>query len=486
MSFFARVRKVIFAAACTGLFVLGASPAFAAGPTLPGLFVSDIHFDPFHDPAKVAQLNEVNVNRWEEILASPPSPTQAADFAALQTTCASSAADTYYSILDSSGNAMQKFGSNATFIVVSGDLIAHQFTCRYATLVPSGTQNDYAAFVEKTIRFVVKSLRKRFPEIPIYVALGNNDSDCGDYKLDTQGAFLAATGKVLGDLALPEQKEELLKQFSTGGYYAIKHPFPLVNTRIVVLNDILLSARFTNCASANDPAAGESEIAWLNGQLHEAAAQGEKVWVVGHIPPGIDPFFLSSATQTLCAAGTTTVPTVFLASNELGDTMHNYADGISLAIFAHTHMDEFRAVQAEGSGALTGHAVPLKMMTSISPVDGNYPSFTVGEVNPFGGRLEDYTVYESSNLTGVDATWSKEYNFHETYGAKSFSGESVKRIIADLQQDKTAQSALSQHYIQNYDVKNQPAWITQQWAKYTCALTHMTVDDFTSCACGTN
>jgi hypothetical protein len=33
-----------------------ASAAQAEGRTIPALFISDIHFDPFHDPAKVQEL----------------------------------------------------------------------------------------------------------------------------------------------------------------------------------------------------------------------------------------------------------------------------------------------------------------------------------------------------------------------------------------------------------------------------------------------
>jgi sphingomyelin phosphodiesterase acid-like 3 len=454
-----------------------------SGRTVPGLFVSDIHFDPFHDPAKVSQLVDAPVERWAEILGSAPSATQAADFASLQTTCASSAADTQYSLLDSSVHAMQKKARNANFLVLSGDLMAHQFTCRYATIVPTGDQAGYTAFVGKTIRFVVKSLRKGFPGIPLYVALGNNDSDCGDYKLDAQSAFLEAAAKVMADIALPEDREEVLRQFTTGGYYTIRHPFPRVGTRVIVLNDVLLSPRFTNCSSNVDTAAGAAEIAWLSQQLEEARKRHEKAWVVGHIPPGIDPFFLSSAAQTFCAPGSTTVPTVFLSSNALGDVLHDYPDVVSLAVFAHTHMDEFRVVEAEGSGSVSGPAVPLKMMSSISPVDGNYPSFTIGEVNPFGGSLEDFTVIQASTKTGIDAVWSKEYSFRETYNVSSFSTEVLKKLIKKFQNDPEAQSADSQKYIDNYDVNNKPAWLTSEWPKYVCSLTHMTVDDFTACAC---
>ena len=77
---------------------------------------------------------------------------------------------------------------DAKFMLVSGDLIAHDFTCRYKTLFPHATPAEYQSFVEKTIRYVVGQLRAAFPRIPIYVALGNNNSGCGDYRLDPGNA----------------------------------------------------------------------------------------------------------------------------------------------------------------------------------------------------------------------------------------------------------------------------------------------------------
>ena len=43
----------------------------------------------------------------------------------------------------------------------------------------------------------MRKLRGALPGVPVYAALGNNDSDCGDYQLDPDSAFLAEAGKML-------------------------------------------------------------------------------------------------------------------------------------------------------------------------------------------------------------------------------------------------------------------------------------------------
>ena len=79
-----------------GLFVTVRASAIgnkaAPEPLQALLMMSDTHFNPFYDPAKVKQLAEAPANRWEDILASPDSPTQTQDFEALRMGCVSCAA----------------------------------------------------------------------------------------------------------------------------------------------------------------------------------------------------------------------------------------------------------------------------------------------------------------------------------------------------------------------------------------------------------
>src|ERR1700733_8523718 len=111
--------------------------------TIPALFVSDIHFDPFHDPARLPQLVAAPVNQWNAILAAPSSPNQQQAFESLQQQCHARGVDTSYPLLRSSLQAMKTRQPDANFMTVSGDLIAHAFECRYKTLLPTSTQSEY-------------------------------------------------------------------------------------------------------------------------------------------------------------------------------------------------------------------------------------------------------------------------------------------------------------------------------------------------------
>ena len=120
-----------------------AKAAQAEDHTIPALLISDIHFDPFHDPARVQQLIDSPVSQWRSILKAPLSPNQQQAFAALQERCYARGVDTPYTLLQSSLQAMRSRQPDAKFMTVSGDLIAHSFSCRYTTLFPGSAQSDY-------------------------------------------------------------------------------------------------------------------------------------------------------------------------------------------------------------------------------------------------------------------------------------------------------------------------------------------------------
>ena len=167
-----------------------------APATIPVLLVSDIHFEPFWDPAKAPQLAAAPLSEWKAILTASPSPDREQRFAALQQSCHAHGADTPFALFDSSLKAMRSHAAGVRFVAMSGDLLAHALQCKYNTLFPRSTPEDYRTFVEKTLDYVIDELYQSFPGVPVYVALGNNDSDCGDYRLDAHSEFLRVTGKV--------------------------------------------------------------------------------------------------------------------------------------------------------------------------------------------------------------------------------------------------------------------------------------------------
>jgi sphingomyelin phosphodiesterase acid-like 3 len=377
---------------------------------------------------------------------------------------------------------MRAKASEVGFVIVSGDLVAHAFACKYTTLFPQASPQAYSAFVAKTLDYVLHELRRALPNVPVYAALGNNDSGCGDYQLDANSEFLRAAGAVFTEGFPAAEREKALLTFGAGGYYSIALPQPVEHTRLLVLDDLFLSRRYSTCGGKPDSEAGASQIEWLRGELERAREHKEKVWVMGHIPPGIDPFTTILKMRNVCGGKP---PDVFLASEELGKTIGDFGDVVRLALFAHTHMDEVRLLKPSGSdGPRDAQAgVAVKLVPSISPINGNSPSFTVAQIDPATAVMVDYKVFVASNTTGNDAEWTRAYDFREAFHEPDFSADSVGKLIAEFGADPNVEAEVSQNYIRNYFVRDVSAEIKAFWPQYSCALSNLTAESYRDCVC---
>jgi sphingomyelin phosphodiesterase acid-like 3 len=457
-------------------------PEPARPRTVSVLLVSDIHFEPFWDPAKATQLQSASARSWDAILGAPPSADRQQRFDALQDKCHARGVDTPYALYKSSLTAIHAKASDAGFVIVSGDLVAHAFSCKYSTLFPQASPQAYSAFVVKTLDYVLHELRKALPGIPVYAALGNNDSGCGDYQLDANSEFLRAAGATFTEGFPPPVREEAQHTFGLGGYYSIALPAPIERTRLLVLDDSFMSRRYSTCDGKPDTAAAASQIAWLRQELERAREHSESVWVMGHIPPGIDPFTTILKMRNVCGGKS---PDVFLASDDLGKTIAGFGDVVRLAIFAHTHMDELRLLKPSDSEAPQSAqaGVAVKLVSSISPINGNSPSFTVAQIDTATAVMADYKVFAASNTTGLDAEWTRAYDFREAYHEPDFSAASLGKLVAEFAADPNVQTEASQSYIRNYYVRDVSAEIKAFWPQYSCALSNLTAESYRSCVC---
>ena len=441
--------------------------------------ISDLHFDPFHDPGKAQQLAHTPVAEWGAVLQSPPSPDQAEAFDNLQKKCNAKGVDTPYPLLLATFQGMRAQQANPDFISITGDLIAHKFDCRYKATVGEQTPQQYSEFVANTIEFVVHQLRGTYPGVPIYVSLGNNDSDCGDYRLDPHGAMLAHAAAAIGEALPPSERRHAEAEFVTGGYYSVTMAPPMLDTRIVVLNDIFFAPNYKSCSGEPNPAAAAAEITWLGQTLAQAHENGQNVWVIGHIPPGVNVYATVKSMADVCGSGSAAM---FMDSIKIDGLLTQYSDIVRLGLFAHTHMDEIRVVAPDGGG--TDQAVPLKLVPSISPVDGNNPSFTVAKVEPSTATVKDFDVFVGSNQTGQGITWTEDYDFDRAYGQTTFTAATVANVIGQFHADPKAQTGASQQYIRSYFKGEAARELAPFWPQYTCSLGNTTAASYKACVCG--
>jgi sphingomyelin phosphodiesterase acid-like 3 len=451
--------------------------------TVPAVMLSDLHLDPFHDPAKVPLLVKAPVEEWEAILKSPDSPTQEADFAAVQNACGKRGMDSPYALLSGALHAAKAQAPGAKLVVVSGDLLVHNLDCRYraAMKLPQATSDDEsvsANFAEKTTVFVMKQVESAFAGIPVYLALGNNDSRCNHNRLDMHDSYLKATVQPVIDGLIgisDAERKHAVSTYESAAYYAVTMAAPMQKTRLLVVDDIYMMSKFATCeADGSDQTGAQQQIAWLTKQMDDARQHGEHVWVLGHLPPTVNAKSVLSMNGALCSKGTADP---FLSSDDLTNALTAHADVVRLAVFGHTHLDELHLLGDKGS------EVPVKVVGSISPVDGNTPSFVVAKVAPASATLVDYAVYDASNTTGIATTWSRKYDFKETYNEPNVSANSLDDLIGRFKADSAGSTAESLAYQRNYLNGFPINQMGPYWQSFVCSLDHSTAAGFKACVC---
>jgi sphingomyelin phosphodiesterase acid-like 3 len=429
--------------------------------------VSDIHFDPFNPPGLARNL------------ASSPPDTWQAKFAALPDQPMSSyESDTNHALLSSALAAIAGAAREADFAIVTGDLLAHRFEEETARTLAVQTTSDRAqAFATATTVYVAEALGAAFAGKPVIVALGNNDSSCGDYEIEPAGRYLAATKDVVRRLAGNDRVEPDFDQtYALGGFYAVRHP-TVTAISILVLNDILWSTKYRNACGSNGSTAAKGMMDWLTERLRQAKKAGSRVWLVHHIPVGIDPYSTAHAKATICAAKVTPYLNEPFASQYLG-LLREFKEVIQASFAGHVHFDDYRLLLDDSSNPIGLE----KIAPAISPIFGQNPGFHMFTYDLRNGAPSDFsTIFlanlaEASNATAGD--WRVEYTFTQAYRQPRYGVETV----AAMWNAVSKPGPLSDIFRRLYDVSRGELGETTLKA-YTCAIDRPDPKSYAACYC---
>ncbi|MCA9701193.1 MAG: metallophosphoesterase, partial [Myxococcales bacterium] len=332
--------------------------------------LSDLHFDPFADPELVPQLIAAEPQQWRAIFAGAANRSPSGYHH-----------DSNVYLLDAALKAVAdrittQGPGKPEFAIISGDFLGHHFREQFDELAPEEQRGDEAAyrrFAAKAVAFVTAELATTFGDLPVFPALGNNDSFCGDYHLTPGGEFLSTVAPLWQPLI--ERKNpapDFAETFAAGGYYQVPSP-SAPGTRIVVLNTNLFSSHYQNTCAEDDGSgeAIEAQFEWLSGVLAQARNADERVWLVYHVPPGVDVFATTRATAGECKDKIRS----FWKPGPAAAFLHlldEHADTIAGNFAGHIHTDDFRLLISEGQPRELIHFTP-----AISPLFGNNPAFQI-------------------------------------------------------------------------------------------------------------
>jgi 3',5'-cyclic AMP phosphodiesterase CpdA len=431
--------------------VLALSPPAPAGNAL---LISDLHFDPLADPDIVKRLIEAPVSDWETIFSSSK-----------QVGYARTPNDANYPLIKSALSAAAA-QSSVDFVVATGDYLRHNF--EQAFLGVGGTSDQFAGFATETALFVVHTLQTTL-RVPVYFALGNDDSPSGDYRVDPGGPFL---GQLADSLEVLKNHPDAAADFRVAGFYELPHP-TLANHEILVLNTVLWS-RSHAIFQPDSVDAGDAEIRWLARQLYRAKISGNKVILVMHIPPGIDSYKSAHA-------GTGKAAIEFWQSRYFAqflDLMKTYGNIVQLALAGHTHMDDFRVLSPGDNTS----PIAFRITPAISPIFGNNPAFSVLQYQVGTGKVSDIaTYYLDLAKNGPDPKWALEYRFSTAYGYNTFSATNLQSLAAAIHSDRGVRQLFAGHY-----AASAPSPITaDNWPFYACSETQFTSTDYGNCVSST-
>jgi hypothetical protein len=398
------LRRFGLAAALAAGIVFQARAVLAAEPWL---FVSDIHFDP----------------------------------AARGSVPASYGFDTNLALLDSALAEMRRVDPDPPVIVIAGDFLAHHF---------------HYVEADATMKALAARFDRAFPRAQFVIALGNEDSGCGNYQLSARAPFLRTVAAAWQPLVNRRAAAPAFaRTFAQDGFYTAT--LPLAHLHAVVIDDVFWSPRYR--AACGGTSAARRTIDDLRTALR--AWPHDPKWVIAHIPPGVDAFSTIQLARQLVV-----VPFLEPAPrDELLRLIDDPRARVTAMLASHTHKFAYRIDAADGSPA-----VPIVLVPSISPIFHNAPSFLTVDVLPDGtlGAADDHTY--------LKGRWSV-IGGSRTLGLARISGTTLLDLQARLSRD----AGLRRRYARLYDGGARPEIDERHWRAYWCTSTAFSTDAYVAC-----
>jgi sphingomyelin phosphodiesterase acid-like 3 len=358
--------------------------------------------------------------------------------------------DSNAALLRSAIDRMKRAVPDPAVILIPGDFLVHHFADRVRG---SGTRAtpDQAGLL--TMQLIASSFARAFPKAQFAIALGNNDSPCGDYRSADGSPYLARVARIWAPLVdRNHSAPDFAASFARGAHYT--QTLPVAGLRLVVPNSLLFSQEYRgNCgAPGTDPA---NELGWLRRALRNTRP-GDRNVIMMHIPPGFDPF------STQYVKGFLAWP--FLRARydrSFTGILEANVGRIAYAIAGHAHRFDFR---------LAGE-VPIVVLGSLSPVLRNNPAFYTLRVAS-DGSLGDIGVHTFDEPL---QKWLPGRSFDAVWGTTRIDAASLARLHGRLGADPALRRAWGAQSAGWPDTEGTRAgaWGTHWWRVQWCAQTSL-------------
>ena len=415
------------------------------------LAITDIHFNPFHGltKAQFQKLTEMPTDQWGDYFESlGQAPSQPGE-------------DSNYALMVTALDAAKRNAADASFVLYMGDFLAHDWQTSYDNVARKSLQDDpeaYQEFTQNVVKMMALEFQTRFSDIPVFATLGNDDAFCADYWIQPSSEFNRHFAKIwlplLKGMVEPTPFRESFHQF---GAFSAELP-GLSDQRLVVLNSVYWSSSYCDdyfkpdsrgCCQCENPGPlpGRKQFAWLEQELDRAKQENKRVWLVMHVPPGLDSY-AEQKTGGQCLTASMWTPEFTTRYLEI---VSRYESILQVGFAGHTHMDDFRVTMHQGRPLLVHKLVP-----AVSPIFKNRPAFQVFQWDSARCVVENWQTYQFDPVPQAksDASaWSEEYDARESYALEQMTPASVATLIESATQP--GGTAVARAYGQFYSVS---AW----------------------------
>jgi hypothetical protein len=427
------------------------------------LSISDVHFNPFCDTLIVKQLVQTSYDRWDTVFTKSKVRTVSAY-----------GQDTNLPLFELLLQALNKQSEGASAILFTGDMLVHNFNMLFSKYTGINSKQEQSKFIYKTLGYISMRLRQTFPDLPIYFSLGNNDSYTGDYAIDDKGKFLSETADLFfnnfikgksNSAKIRTEKSDFYSTYPIHGYYNVNSPV-LAQSRIIGLNTVFFSTNYA-LTGQNNP--GDDELIWLKKQLAAAEKAKEKVWLLLHIPPGVNVF----TTQRNSTSEKVNITMHWKNSynEKFLELVRRYHATITVLFAGHIHMDDFRLIYSDDKN--NKPLAFIHIIPSVAPCFGNNPAFQRIRFNVRSGALTESITY-NANLKDTNPDFKEAYVFTSTYKSMpDLTG--LQHLYPSLLNDTVRLN----NYIVHYSGSSTATGIQNYWQWYWCGIGNLTPEEFT-------
>ncbi|XP_077489009.1 sphingomyelin phosphodiesterase-like [Amblyomma americanum] len=376
-------------------------------PTLRVLHISDTHVDPEYHEGSEADCNEPLCCHAGDVARSGGRSREAGHWGAFET--CDIPARTFENMLKN-----VRDNHKIDYVIWTGDMVAHNIW------------NTTRARNLDIMQYTVDALEKYLPGVPIFPALGNHEGNPVDsfpipaVKGNRSVAWLYDALASQWSQWLPESARLTTK---SGAFYAVR-PFP--GLKIISLN-------MNYCNTLNwwlllDPRDPAEQLAFLVNELEDSESKGEKVHIIGHIPPG----------QGDC---------LHVWSANYNSIIRRFESTVRAQFFGHTHNDElelFYELVGRGRSQRQRPYAVAYVAPSTTTFNSGHPAFRIyvldGNYTNSTWAVLDHETYlmnvTEANLSPTrEPLWQLEYTAKSAWGMTSLQPKEWDALVQKMESD---------------------------------------------------